>query len=448
MADEEECTLNGVTVLQANRVGVAISLAISFAFLAATVLTIAKFGAPHGKDGASFINVMMFGMIGGGIGAYYFGRLSRKPSDLAGELRATRNGVYVRGKRLVARREIGKAYLWPGSGNGALVRIERKGLLAGPIDLKVKTVEEGRALLHALGLDATQSASEFSVAGVSRGHFRKRLYTCWAGTGTAFALLVLLGILKAKLGIPNAVAGGMGFTAGLLYIGSILQMVAPAKVVVGADGVYLKWLWQKRFVAIEDIERAEIVEGDPMFNGVALYVRLVRKSGEPVDLFVQSVRSNFGGMGFNKFVRMRAEILAERINEAVDGKSRGVKGSSSALAWDGALLSRGERAIEEWVAALRGLRAKAETFREPGAVLDQLWGVLEDAQAAPEKRAAAAVALSPHLDDGGRERLRLAAQATVAPKLRIALEAAAEDDDDRLVRALDDVAAPHARVAT
>jgi hypothetical protein len=80
-------------------------------------------------------------------------------------------------------------------------------------------------------------------------------------------------------------------------------------------------------------------------------------------------------------------------------------------------------------------------------VFDRLWSVLEDGASAPAHRAAAAVALSPHLDDAGRQRVRIAAQATATPKLRVALEAAAEDDDVRLIEALDEVTAAEEVVA-
>ncbi len=447
MAAEEECALSGVTVLKGNRVGVALSLGVSLLCFASLVFFGVKAGMPHTKDFGDFVRVMILGMIGGGVGSFYFGRISRKPSDLSGELRATRNGVYVRGKRLVARREISRAYVWPGTGVGTLVRIERKGLLGGPIDLKVKDVDEGRALLHALGLDATQSATEYSVAGPSRGHWRKRLYFCWAGTGSAFASLIALGVLHRPLALGGVASAAVGTFAALAYAVSMLQLFWQSRVVVGADGVYVRWLWQKRFIPIEEIASVSVVEGDYAFNGYPIYVRMKLKSGPDVDLFVQFGRK-LGGRStkLGQFTRMRAEILAERISEALTG---GGKGSSSVLEWDASLLAQGERAIEEWVGALRGIAAKTATFREPGAIMDQLWTVLEDVQAPAEKRAAAAVALSPHLDEGGRERVRLAAQATVAPKLRIALEAAADDDDDRLVSALDGVAdAKHARVSS
>jgi hypothetical protein len=445
----EECTLSNVTVMKGNRVGTALSLALSAACILGFTYVSARYGLPHGKEGGAFVRVMVYGVLGGAAGAWWFSRVSRKPSEFVGELRATANGIYLRGKRLVARREISKAYLWPGVDGDAYVRVERHGLLAGPIDLKVKNVEEGRALLHAIGMDATQATSSFTAAATSLAQYRQRILTTWAGCACAIGAPIAM----AAAGRHGAVFGLTLLLAVLAYGAFALNAVKSASVVVGADGVYLRWMWQKQFIPIQDIARAEVVWNQHIGVGMyGLVVRIHRKSGgDPVDVLVQRARSALAGpsAGIAKLSRNRAEAIAERINEAVLGKGRGT--SSALAAADLELLSRGERAVDEWVASLRGLRAKIATFREQATGgLDALWSVLEDVEAGAEQRAAAAVALSPHLDEGGRARLRIAAQATVAPKLRIALEAAAEDDDERLVRALEDVAdarAPEARAA-
>jgi hypothetical protein len=441
---DEECTLTDVTVMEANRVGVALALAFSAACLLAFAYVTARFGLPHGKEGGAFVRVMFYGVFGGGAAAWWFGRVSRKPSELVGELRATANGIYLRGKRVVARRNIRAAYVWPGS-DGAYVRIERRGLLAGPIELKVRNVEEGRALLRAIGMDATQTSSAFTVLAPSLSQDRQRLYTTWAGIACAFGAPLAM----AALGAHRPVFGLTVVLAALLYAATAVYAFKSADVVVGADGVFIRWLWQKRFIPIQDIVHAEVLSYDAL-GRYALVVRVHLRSGETLEIPIQRTRGRGAPVAsIAKLSRNRAEAIAERINEAVLGKGRG---SSSAVAvTDLDALTRGGRAVDEWVAALRGLLAKIATFRDQATGgVDALWSVLEDAEAAAEQRAAAAVALSPQLDEAGRARLRIAAQATVAPKLRIALEAAAEDDDERLVHALEEVAEapePQAREA-
>ncbi len=106
--------------------------------------------------------------------------------------------------------------------------------------------------------------------------------------------------------------------------------------------------------------------------------------------------------------------------------------------------------MEAWVAALRKLNDGTAGFRDHGAsatVVERLLAILEDASASPTRRVAAAVALAPHLDPERRGRVRIAAEATAAPKLRVALEAAAAAEDDKLVRALNEVASEEAQDA-
>lgn len=82
--------------------------------------------------------------------------------------------------------------------------------------------------------------------------------------------------------------------------------------------------------------------------------------------------------------------------------------------------------------------------RRDGSVLDVAVLKLADARAPlvegastdASTRVAAAIALAPTLDDDGRARVRVAASASASPKLRVALEAVAKDDNDAVVEAL------------
>jgi hypothetical protein len=78
-----------------------------------------------------------------------------------------------------------------------------------------------------------------------------------------------------------------------------------------------------------------------------------------------------------------------------------------------------------------------ETFRRGDVDAARLWQTVEDGGVDAERRAAAAVALSRSLDDEGKKRLRVAAGASAEPKLRVALEAAAEEDEPAMTKAID-----------
>jgi hypothetical protein len=81
-------------------------------------------------------------------------------------------------------------------------------------------------------------------------------------------------------------------------------------------------------------------------------------------------------------------------------------------------------------------------YRRAAVPSASLWQIVEDPTAEPPIRAGAAVALVQALDEPGRQRLRVAAQACAAPKLRVALELVAEEaelDESRLEDALEGV---------
>ncbi len=434
---EEECTLADVRVMGPNRLGVGISLAIPALILALMAFAAAKVGLPHGKDGASFVNIVFLTLCGGGAGAYWFSRVARRPSRESGELRATKNGVYWRGQRLIAMKDIKTAVLWPGRGKGAYVRIERHGLGAATV-LQVKDADAGRKLLRVLGFDATQDATPLTIAAPSLANMKSRVRGTWLGGATMLGGVVAAAFMAH--GGLGALAGFAGLAGVLFHVTMVLRLFRQGKVVVGADGVYTSWFGHKQFIPIRDIVRAEVVIGDTWATMYPILVR-IHTHGEPIDLVAKLARtSGFGTATFQQYARMQAEVVAERINEAIKGRG---EGGSSALAWSDDVLARGERALGEWVEALRGIKERIQTFRTAageGDVFARLWEILEDAQASATKRAAAAVALSPHLDDHGRERLRIAAQATATPKLRVALEAAADDDDARLLSTLEEVA--------
>src|SRR5262249_39917879 len=118
--------LEDVTVLTGNRVGVAVSLALSALCVLAFSYVAARYGLPRGKDGGAFVRVMLYGVLGGGAGAWWFSRVSRKPTKRARELRVTDDGVHADGKRLLARDEIRSARVYPGRVEGAFVRLTRR----------------------------------------------------------------------------------------------------------------------------------------------------------------------------------------------------------------------------------------------------------------------------------------------------------------------------------
>ena len=189
-----------------------------------------------------------------------------------------------------------------------------------------------------------------------------------------------------------------------------LVTAIPSRLHIGTDGVFITWLGTKRFIGFSEISFAKPLDGR-------------------VDLHLKA-----GGLVRIPVGRQVLIILA-RINEAMEAYRRG--GATADIA---SLLRRGERPMEDWMAALRSIGAGANaTHRTAPVAPETLWRLVEDPGSEPLARAAAAVALGAELDDEGRGRLRVVAGAVAAPKLRVALEAAANDDQGDLCAAMAEV---------
>ena len=103
------------------------------------------------------------------------------------------------------------------------------------------------------------------------------------------------------------------------------------------------------------------------------------------------------------------------------------------------LVARGGREVDEWMKALAAIANPATSYRAAAVPVDSFWRVLEDPAAEPTARVGAAMALRDKLDDDARARIRVAAENSAHPKVRIALDALAADRDEELRAALDEL---------
>jgi hypothetical protein len=93
------------------------------------------------------------------------------------------------------------------------------------------------------------------------------------------------------------------------------------------------------------------------------------------------------------------------------------------------------------VAALRELgRERSASYRAARVERDTLWRIVEDPAQDGVTRARAAVALSAELDVPQKRRLRVAAEATASPKVRVAIERVVSGaKDEHLATALAEI---------
>lgn len=349
------------------------------------------------------------------------------PTVTAGRVEADPHGLSFGGEILVLREDIREAFLDPNTGLLPIVHIRPRGLRR-TIKIRVMTLEQGRALLRALGVDGSQktlsTALSEPAAGLQRAWSRFRLLTLLVFV--SFFVVSFVGVASNR--------GQLALTYFVIWLFAMaalgLAALAPTKLTIGGDGLLVRWLGRARYIPYSDIRSVHLMFHDQV--GQAAYlagrgaegacgVQLWLTSGEVVPLHV----------------RRESDRIHERIAEVVDAWWR----RDGAL--ETALVSRGTRDARAWLRALRGIGAKATTGYRTTSMADELWRIVEDVAASAEARAGAAFALRDAWGEEGRARLGRIAAATASPRLRIAIDRAAsvEEDEEAFAAALAEVTA-------
>jgi hypothetical protein len=206
--------------------------------------------------------------------------------------------------------------------------------------------------------------------------------------------------------------------AGDLVAGAFALAVAAAMIaasplllgevaITGTDGITVRGVAGSRFIPFEGISSASYDRGA---------VRLERRGGADV---VLPAKAEPG------------ELLAARVTEALE--RAGARVAEAKLAQ----LDRRDETIAAWRARVAAQHASSG-YRDLGIDKDEILEVLDDPTCSPERRIAAALALSGDEDDRTVKRLRVAVDACANEELRAALELAAEGelDEPRLSHAL------------
>lgn len=312
-----------------------------------------------------------------------------------GELRADEAGLSLNGEIVAEKRSLKEGYLQPRTGRYPLVRIRTAD---GKLDVEVPSNEDGRALLAALGLD-NQIASFVVRAGLFSN---PRVQTTFA----AVTSTLLWTVLRVLPRVPVV----WWLTAAIALL-AIVNTFLPTFARVGQDGLLLRSLTRKRFFPFSQMQSAE---ASPW--GVTLQLR----SGKSVELRTRPAKQ--GGQdpaGAALLERLQAGIARAQTTERAEEAAT--------------LVQRGDRDVSSWLDGLRALREGG--YRVASLGEERLWQIVQDATAAPTARAGAAVLLRDSLSDEGRARLRVAAEATVLPKVRVVLEAASDPEREEELRA-------------
>jgi len=347
----------------------------------------------------------------GFVGLVYVLRANPLQGGKRGELLVDEDGVSFEGSVLATRDQLTAGFVLPAGEGRTRVRLERRWPVA-PIELLVDGEKEGRSVLEALELDATQRVASF-VCASEASTLPLGPLVMWMSLAVALFGPMLVFPLTGPGPAPLLVAV-FGIATFLLWI--VLCSI-PKRVVVGTDGVVTSWLFRKRFLRYEDVRGVR-----PLANRLR-GVSLIARTGRPMRLAAR---------GFTvELEERRAAIVVQRLQQAMKDHRRR-QGAA------GALPVRGERPLDQWIRALRAAGSGGDADHRSAPILsDDLWQLVEDPAAEPEARAGAAIALGASLDPSGQRRLRIAAEATAAPEVRTLLQLAADGaDEDELEPAL------------
>lgn len=324
-------------------------------------------------------------------------RTPKKPGKRTHRIEADPTGLTVDGRQRMPRAAIKSAFCVPTEEEGVHVVHVEGPLLRRGYAVYVDSPEQGRALLSALQVDPSASTAHFRALPPWAKHVR------WLAVLLTASPWVLVNVLRL---LP---AWAIGLIA-TLYGVIALPVLLPQRVEVGHDGIFLRWLGNKRFLPFSQISAATLTGlGVNLLlqKGGSLEIRLTQKEGD---------------------ADAQARSLLSRIEEGL--------AAHVALSHDEeAYLVRGQRDLATWLREMRALgTGEAGGYRAPSIPRERLWEVVESASADRSAREGAALALSATMDEEERARIVALAHRTASPQLRIAFEGVGRAEDETRLR--------------
>lgn len=246
------------------------------------------------------------------------------------------------------------------------------------------------ALLDLIGVGPEQRRTRVSWASLP-----KRVAAGVAGAVTGLTLATaLLMIAPEPFNVP---AVFFWFMAPFLAPPLFAKWLAWRDLEVGTDGIAWRYGRKRDFVPLGRVSGVD-VQGDD------LVVRLVDGTDR---------RFTISKDGLAEGLRRRVEALLASVGDGLDRQ---------------ALFARGEQTFAQWVERMRGLLKQEGTHRSRPVQAHDAMAVLEDPQADPDARVGAALALGHAEGPAAAARVRVVAETCVHPKLRVALELAAQGE--------------------
>lgn len=251
------------------------------------------------------------------------------------------------------------------------------------VSVRVSSPEEGRALVEALGFGTIGRAVKIPLAKRSRRVFH----------------LLLVAVAYVAATMTSALAhwpATMLFTFAALY--ALLRFAfRPPVLEVGSDALHVTTGFRKLRIPRGDI--ASVAS----FAPASLIIE--RKNGKKLRVLPLALDP------------ARVDAAAEVIDARLGDRPAPPRAAA---------FERGGRALPEWRAGLR--TAVDPSYRAAAASIEDAAAVLDSPSATTEQRIGAALAL--RVAGEPLDRVRIAAEGTVDPKVRVVLDAISEGADD------------------
>lgn len=281
------------------------------------------------------------------------------------------------------------------------------GHAVGSLLAAIGAAAASRAAVRALD-DAPVSATE-TAAGAAARPLDDSTFTAVAVTPTtrgAVGALALASIAMTAL----VVAAPMRTQLGPAVIAYVLAALGAAtlfryvsRIVVGIDGVLVTGMGRTRvfgYAMFDEVrEGGELSRDILLLRGGRVLVRLQLPDDEAP----------------------RVSGLVARLRDAMD-RAAALRNNGADLMMQ--MAKAGGAASDRLASSSRG------TYRQATMAREQLWELVEGPFADADARTIAAEALAPDLDAQDRSRLRVAAEHSADPRVRLALLALADDEDE------------------
>jgi hypothetical protein len=252
---------------------------------------------------------------------------------------------------------------------------------------------------------------------------KRGVHAAWLGTilfvlafFDAYVSAIISTLFKYVVGAEAAFAGAF-LVLGVMGVIAAVRGNRALSVTVGTDGLAVRMGMKTTLIPLQ---RVVSVTGTKDELTVALTGGDARVFSSPIRLSSAQV-----------------ELLARRVDEAKEERGRAAVDLGAS-----ALLSREGRSLVAWREALRRVSAPSQSYRGSALSPDDLAAVLADPGAPADQRVGAALALRFAGGEEARAHIQGVAESCALTRVRVALEAVAEEEleEEALEEALEAVA--------